>query len=96
MVGGVAWAVLIVGAFMGFKWLQAGAYQPIVTFYLPGVLLTLVTQVQWANYRAEMARKDIGPEQESQASVESRPPDRPPRPTARRRKRNPRTGRSKS
>ena len=100
MVGGMAWAVMIVGAFMGFKWLQAGTYQPIVTFYLPGLLLTLVTQVQWARYRAEMARNDSGPEEESheesqepgQASMESGPP----RPSARRRRKNPRAGRSKS
>ncbi|MEE8465822.1 MAG: hypothetical protein V3S68_05040, partial [Dehalococcoidia bacterium] len=32
-VGGAAWAMLIVGAVMAFKWIQAGAYQPIATFY---------------------------------------------------------------
>ena len=93
MVGGAAWAVMIVGAFMGFKWLQAGIYQPIVTFFLPGFLLTIVTQVQWARYRHEMA-SDKEPSQDP--SGESSLPDKPPRPTARRRRRNPRTGRSKS
>ena len=92
MVGGAAWAVLIVGAVMGFKWLQVGAYQPIATFYLPGALLTIVTQVQWAAYRSQMAKNDAVPVLESE---ESDSPEKPPRPTARRRRRNPRTGRSK-
>ncbi len=93
LLGGVAWAVMIVGAFAGFKWLQAGSYQPIMTFYVPGVLLTIVTQVQWKRYRVEMAGDDAAAEQESE---ESREPEGPPRPSARRRRRNPRAGRSKS
>ncbi len=93
LLGGVAWAVMIVGAFAGFKWLQAGSYQPIMTFYVPGVLLTIVTQVQWKRYRIEMAGDDAAADQESE---ESREPEGPPRPSARRRRRNPRAGRSKS
>ena len=92
MIGGVAWAFMIVGAVMGFKWLQAGSYQPIMTFYVPGVLLTLVTQVQWARYRHEMAGDDAAPDHDAQ---ESNPPERSPRPSARRRRRNPKAGRSK-
>ncbi len=93
LLGGVAWAVMIVGAFAGFKWLQAGSYQPIMTFYVPGVLLTIVTQVQWKRYRIEMAGDDAAADHESE---ESREPEGPPRPSARRRRRNPRAGRSKS
>ena len=92
MLGGVAWAFMIVGAFMGFKWIQAGSYQPIMTFYVPGALLTLVTQVQWAAYRSRMVAKEASPDQESEILKNSSPP----RPTARRRKRISRTGRSKS
>ncbi|MDA0264194.1 MAG: hypothetical protein O3A93_10220 [Chloroflexi bacterium] len=93
MFGGVAWAFLIVGAFAGFKWLQAGSYQPIATFFFPGILLTVVTQVQWAIYRGQMA--------ENEAAAKAEPPgaeldDAPPRPSARRRRRNPRTGRSRN
>ena len=93
MVGGAAWAVMIVGAFMAFKWIQAGAYQPIATFYLPGVLLTIVTQVQWAAYRKQMSEEDASG---GQSSVESSFPDKPPRPSARKRRKTPRAGRSKS
>ena len=99
MVGGAAWAVMIVGAVMGFKWLQAGSYQPIMTFYVPGILLTLVTQVQWTRYRHEMAGNDAASDQTAasvQESGESSATERPPRPTARRRRRISRTGRSKS
>ncbi len=92
ILGGVAWAVLFIGAVMGFKWLQAGSYQPIMTFYVPGVLLTIYTQVQWTRYRHEMAG-DV--EAAGQESGESASPDGPPRPSARRRRRSPRAGRSK-
>ena len=99
MFGGLAWAIVIVGAFAGFKWIQAGSYQPIMTFYVPGVLLTIVTQVQWSRYRLEMAGNAGTPDKAAasgQASEESSANERPPRPTARRRRRIPRTGRSKN
>ena len=97
--GGVAWAVIFIGAFMGFKWLQAGIYYPIMTFYVPGLLLTLVSQVQWTGYRHEMADNARASDQATASgseSEESSAPVRPPRPTARRRRRNSRTGRSRS
>ena len=93
LLGGVAWAVIFVGAVLGFRWLMDENLQPIMTFYVPGVLLTFVTQVQWTRYRAEMAGDDAAANQESE---ESRAPEGPPRPSARRRRRSPRTGRSKS
>ena len=92
MLGGVAWAFMIVGAFAGFKWLQAGSYQPIATFYFPGLLLTIVTQVQWTVYRNRMAEEESSSDLELTESQESNPP----RPSARRRRRNPRAGRTKS
>ncbi len=111
LLGGMAWAVFFVGAFMGLKWLQAGIYHPIMTFYVPGVLLTIFTQVQWTRYRHEMAGDGAAtgqgseehsspdrpprPSAANQESEQSRAPERPPRPSARRRRRNPRTGRSK-
>ncbi len=92
LLGGVAWAVMIVGAFAGFKWLQAGSYQPIMTFYVPGVLLTVITQVQWAAYKKRMA-EEAGSLDEEPAELEA---SSPPRTSARRRRRNPRTGRPRS
>ena len=44
MFGGVAWAFIIVFGVLGIRWLADGVYQPIMTFYVPGVLLTIVTQ----------------------------------------------------
>ena len=85
--GGVAWAFLIVGGVMAVRWLSDGIYQPIFTFYVPGLLLTLVTQVQWTVYRQRMVDengliepKASGPEERAL-----------PRPSARRRRRNTRT-----
>ena len=92
ILGGLAWAVIIVGAVLGFRWLMDQNYQPIMTFYVPGFLLTVFTQVQWTRYRHEMAGADVA---ERQGSGESSSPDRPPRPSARKRRRNPRAGRSK-
>ncbi|MDA1127098.1 MAG: hypothetical protein O2913_00145 [Chloroflexi bacterium] len=95
MLGGLAWAVMIIGAVMALRWIQAGSYQPLATFYVPGILLTLVTQVQWAAYRKLMETDDPGAESELAELDDDESQDRPPRPSARRRRKNPRTGRSK-
>ena len=92
MLGGVAWAFVIVGGVLGVRWINAEEYQPIMTFYVPGILLTIITQVQWAAYRKRMAGKDEPPNLESAELAESSPP----RPSARRRRRNPRPGRSRN
>ena len=85
--GGVAWAFLIVGGVMAVRWLSDGIYQPIFTFYVPGLLLTLVTQVQWTVYRQRMA-DDGEPAVRKAPELEDRIL---PRPSARKRRRNPRT-----
>lgn len=92
MFGGVAWMFIIVFGVLGVRWLNDGIYQPIMTFYVPGVVLTIVTQVQWAAYKKRMA--------ENEESSDGKPAEleqsRPPRPSARRRRRNPRTGRPRN
>ena len=92
MFGGVAWMFIIVFGVLGVRWLNDGIYQPIMTFYVPGVLLTIITQVQWATYKKRMA--------ENEESSDGKPAEleqsSPPRPSARRRKRNPRTGRPRN
>ena len=85
--GGVAWAFLIVGGVMAVRWLSDGIYQPIFTFYVPGLLLTLVTQVQWTVYRQRMA-DDGEPAVRKAPELEERIL---PRPSARKRRKNPRT-----
>lgn len=91
MLGGVAWMFIMVGGIMGVRWLNDGVYQPIFTFYVPGVLLTLVTQVQWASYKKQMSDEEDTPEEVLNEPEESSPP----RPSARRRRRNPKAGRTK-
>ena len=92
MFGGVAWMFIIVFGVLGVRWLNDGIYQPIMTFYVPGVLLTIITQVQWATYKKRMA--------ENEESSDGKPAEleqsSPPRPSARRRRRNPRTGRPRN
>ena len=51
LVGGVAWAILIVGAVLAFRWVRNGSIENLVIF-IPGVVLTVVTQVQWSVHRA--------------------------------------------
>ena len=92
MVGGVAWAFILVFGVMGVRWLNDGVYQPIMTFYVPGVLLTIITQVQWAAYRKRMAEEEGSSDQSPVVLEEASPP----RPSARRRRRNSRSGRPRN
>lgn len=92
MLGGVAWAFIFVFGILGVRWLNDGVYQPIMTFYVPGVLLTIITQVQWAAYRKKMAEDEEPPGELSEEIEETSRP----RPSARRRRRNPRTGRTRN
>ena len=54
--GGFAWAVLFIGGFLGLKWIQAGTYQNVIVLFMPGVLLTIFTQIQWATHKRTYAR----------------------------------------
>ena len=51
--GGVAWAALIVGSVAGFRSIQAGSWDLIVFYYVPGIVLTIALQVFWAAYKKE-------------------------------------------
>lgn len=84
MLGGVAWAFMIVFGILGVRWMVDGVYQPIMTFYVPGVLLTLITQVQWAAYKKRMTEEE-GSSEEEPVELEASSPRRP---SARRRRRN--------
>jgi len=91
MLGGIAWAFIIVLGILGVRWLNDGVYQPLMLFHVPGILLTVVTQVQWASYKKQMRDDVAKPEEEVELDETS-----PPRPSARRRRRNPRAGRPRS
>ena len=95
MLGGVAWAFIIVLGVLGVRWLNDGIYQPIMLFHVPGILLTLVTQVQWAAYKKQMmALEKASVTQENQEPEEPEDTFRP-RPSARRRRKTSRIPRSK-
>ena len=89
MLGGIAWAFIIVLGVLGVRWMNDGVYQPIMLFHVPGILLTVVTQVQWAAYKKQMADAYASSAEES-AELEDMSQ---PRPSARRRRRSPRTHR---
>ena len=89
MLGGIAWAFIIVLGVLGVRWMNDGVYQPIMLFHVPGILLTVVTQVQWAAYKKQMADEYASSAEES-AELEDMSQ---PRPSARRRRRTPRTHR---
>lgn len=91
VMGGVAWAILIVGAVMSIRWVQEGVPQAIILLFFPGTLLTILTQVQWARYRREH-EPPAAPEGDAAVPESDEPAARRPRPSARRRGRR-RTGR---
>ena len=89
MVGGIAWAFIIVLGVLGVRWMNDGVYQPIMLFHVPGILLTIITQVQWTAYKKQMEGVDGGSEQEVEDNFR-------PRPSARRRRSNHRNPRSRN
>ena len=51
LVGGMAWFFLIASVVLSVRWVQNGGAVNLFIF-VPGILLTVVTQVQWAAHRA--------------------------------------------
>lgn len=51
MVGGVAWFIMIASVVLSVRWVQEGGVLNLFIF-VPGILLTLLTQVQWQAHRA--------------------------------------------
>lgn len=115
LVGGVAWAILIVGGIFAFQWVSGvnpffwipdsgdnvpgGRRWENLVIFLPGALLTVLTQVQWQAHRAqhgpppsELAEADRRPAAADKPPPASTPgkssaPGRPPRPRRRARRR---------
>ena len=73
LIGGVAWFFLIASVVFTVRWVQAddeGNRQIVNLFiFVPGLLLTLITQIQWAAHRAQH-----GPPPSDEEAPESRPP----------------------
>ena len=75
LIGGVAWFFLIASVVFTVRWVQAddeGTRQIVNLFiFVPGLLLTLITQIQWAAHRAQHGPPptDSEDEPESRASA---------------------------
>lgn len=106
LIGGIAWFFLIASVVFTVRWAQAddeGNRQVVNLFiFVPGLLLTLVTQIQWAAHRAQHGPPPTDaedgrepptpapqPADATPADEDGEPPaDRPP-PRRRRRRRRP-------
>ena len=96
MVGGVAWFFLIASVVFTVRWVQADdeGNRHIVNLFIfvPGLLLTLLTQVQWAAHRARHGPPPTDSE-DAPAEVSPEAPESPPEgPRRPRRRRRPRRG----
>ena len=69
-IGGLAWFFLIAAVVLSVRWVQEGGVLNLFVF-VPGVLLTLLTQVQWQAHRAHH-----GPPPTSDEVPESRTSER--------------------
>ena len=72
-IGGLAWFFLIASVVMSVAWVQneAGGGLRNLFFFVPGVLLTLLTQVQWQAHRAHHGPPPM-PEDEEPAEAAGR------------------------
>ena len=74
LIGGFAWFFLIASVVFTVRWVQAddeGNRQIVNLFiFVPGLLLTLITQIQWAAHRAQHGP----PPTDSEDETESRAP----------------------
>ena len=55
IIGGIAWFFIIASVVMSVAWVQneAGGGPKNLFIFVPGLLLTLVTQIQWTAHRAQ-------------------------------------------
>ena len=94
--GAVAWAMLFVGGYF-IIWIQLIESRRLndftIVLIIPGLLLTLITQVHWMRYRPALRAGFLSPDSAAagRASTESRVGARGPR----RRRRGSRAGRSR-
>ena len=52
LVGGIAWFLIIASVVLSVRWVQEGGVVNLFIF-VPGLLLTLITQIQWTAHRAQ-------------------------------------------
>ena len=94
--GGVAWSALIVGSILGVRSVVEGSGSLLIVFGVPGLVLTLWTQIHWSGYK----RQFINPwlpalgTQNTPATLVADQESRPLRRARRRRRRQTRAGRT--
>ena len=86
--GGMAWAALILGSVAGFRSLVEGNGSLVIVFFVPGIVLTLGTQIHWAGYKKQFIDPLYPPPEDRSAadasdSAGNAPPPRRPRPRRR-------------
>ena len=73
MVGGIAWFIMIASVVFAVRWVQAdddGNRQIANLFiFVPGILLTLLTQVQWAAHRSRYGPPPTEEQEEKRAAA---------------------------
>ena len=71
LIGGIAWFIIIAAVVLSVAWVQneAGGGPRNLFIFVPGLLLTLITQIQWAAHRAQH-----GPPPTDEEGPESRSP----------------------
>ena len=67
MVGGIAWFIIIASVVLSVRWVQEGGVRNLFIF-VPGILLTLLTQVQWTAHRAHHGPPPTEAEDEAEPS----------------------------
>ena len=72
LIGGIAWFIMIAAVVLSVRWVQEGGVRNLFIF-VPGLLLTLLTQVQWSTHRAHFGPPPTEQE-DPQPSASSEPP----------------------
>ena len=94
LIGGIAWFIIIAAVVLSVAWVQneAGGGPRNLFIFVPGLLLTLITQIQWAAHRAQHGPpptdSEDEPETRAPSTQEPELPSPPARPRRRRRRRS--------
>ena len=78
-IGGLAWFFLIAAVVLSVRWVQEGGVLNLFVF-VPGVLLTLLTQVQWQAHRAHHGPPPTEAQEDEQPAAAQAPAERPASP----------------
>ena len=73
LIGGIAWFLIIASVVLAVRWVQEGGVVNLFVF-VPGLLLTLVTQIQWTAHRARYGPPPGEQEGEQQRATAVAPP----------------------